>query len=152
MGSTHWTMLQFWFIFNNQLLSTHSKLNNKEKIMDASSFKDSLSKSIDSLKINFKPGTKVTGTIIVIDKRSVFVDINAKSEGIINREELVDKEGNISVKVGDSIEAYFVSDKGGEITLTVKMTGKFINSHLDDAYQSKIPVEGKSYRRKKRRV
>ena len=111
--------------------------------MDTANFKKSLSKSIDSLNIDFKPGSKVTGTIIAIDKKSVFVDIGSKSEGIINREELVDKEGNVSAKAGDSIEAYFVSDKDGEITLTVKMTGKFINRHLEEAYQSRIPVEGK---------
>ena len=111
--------------------------------MDISNFECSISKSLSSLNLEFKPGTKVTGTIIAIDRRSVFVDINSKSEGIINREELVDKEGNLSVKVGDDIEAYFVSDNDGEITLAVKMTGKFINHHLEEAYQSGIPVEGK---------
>jgi small subunit ribosomal protein S1 len=111
--------------------------------METSNFEKSLSRSLNSLNIEFSPGTKVTGMIIAIDRRSVFVDINSKSEGIINREELVDKEGNISVEVGDEIEAYFVSDKGGEITLTVKMTGKFISKHLEDAYYSGIPVEGK---------
>jgi small subunit ribosomal protein S1 len=99
--------------------------------------------SIDRLNINFKPGSKVSGEIIAIDRKSVFVDINAKSEGIINREEFLDKEGNITVKEGDIIESYFVSDKRGEITLTVKMSGKIIGSQLDDAYESGIPVEGK---------
>jgi small subunit ribosomal protein S1 len=100
-------------------------------------------KSIDKLNIRFEPGTKVSGEVIAIDRRSVFVDINAKSEGIINREELLDKEGNLTVKEGDIVEAYFVSDKRGEISLTVKMTGKIIAHHLDDAYESGIPVEGK---------
>ena len=53
--------------------------------MDTSSFENSLSKSIDSLNVEFTPGTKLTGTIIAMDKRSIFVDINSKSEGIINR-------------------------------------------------------------------
>ena len=100
-------------------------------------------RSIDKLNIRFEPGTKVSGEIIAIDRKSIFVDINAKSEGIINREEFLDKEGNLTVKEGDIVEAYFVSDKRGEITLTVKMTGKFINRHLDEAYESGIPVEGK---------
>jgi small subunit ribosomal protein S1 len=99
--------------------------------------------SIDKLNIRFEPGTKVSGEVIAIDRRSIFVDINAKSEGIINREELLDKEGNLTVKEGDIVEAYFVSDRKGEITLTVKMTGKIISHHLDDAYESGIPVEGK---------
>ena len=111
--------------------------------MDNLNFERSLSKSLNSLNIEFKPGTKVSGTIIEIDRKSVFVDIKSKSEGIINREELVDKEGNITVEIGDTIEAYFVSDKNGEITLTVKMTGTFISKHLEEAYHSGIPVEGK---------
>lgn len=98
---------------------------------------------VNNLNINFEPGSKLSGEIIAIDNKSVFVDINAKSEGIINREELVDKEGNLTVKEGDIIDAYFVSDKNGEITLTVKMTGKFINKHLNEAYDSGIPIEGK---------
>ncbi|MCF7790888.1 MAG: S1 RNA-binding domain-containing protein [Victivallales bacterium] len=100
-------------------------------------------RSIDKLNINFTPGEKVKGEIVAIDRRSIFVDINAKSEGIINREELLDKEGNLTVKESDIIEAYFVSDKHGEISLTVKMTGKTISRHLDEAYESGIPVEGK---------
>ncbi len=111
--------------------------------MNTSNFESSLSRSLNSLNVEFKSGSKVSGEIIAIDRRSIFVDINSKSEGIINREELVDKEGNLTVNVGDKIDAYFVSDKNGEITLTVKMTGKFISKHLEEAYQSGIPVEGK---------
>ncbi|MCP4176224.1 MAG: S1 RNA-binding domain-containing protein [bacterium] len=106
-------------------------------------FKEKLNASISNLNVEFKPGTKVSGEIIAIDRKSIFVDINSKSEGIINREELVDKEGNLTVKVGDKIEAYFVSDRNSEISLTVKMTGSFIAKHLEEAYQSSIPVEGK---------
>ena len=111
--------------------------------MNTSNFESTLSKSLNSLNVEFKSGAKVFGEIIAIDRKSIFVDINSKSEGIINREELVDKEGNLTVDVGDKIDAYFVSDKNGEITLTVKMTGKFISKHLEEAYQSGIPVEGK---------
>jgi small subunit ribosomal protein S1 len=106
-------------------------------------FKEKLNSSISKLNVEFKPGTKVSGEIIAIDRKSIFVDINSKSEGIINREEFVDKEGNLTVEIGEKIEAYFVSDKNSEITLTVKMTGSFIAKHLEEAYQSGIPVEGK---------
>ncbi|HBM16388.1 MAG TPA: 30S ribosomal protein S1 [Lentisphaeria bacterium] len=106
-------------------------------------FNEKQSGILDSLNVEFEIGAKVTGRIIAIDSRSVFVDINSKSEGIINREELLDAEGNLSVEVGELIDAYFVSEKNGEIMLTVKMTGQFIAKHMEDAYYSKIPVEGK---------
>lgn len=104
---------------------------------------------LDSPNVDFEIGSKVSGRIIAIDSKSVFVDINAKSEGIINREEVLDADGNISVEVGDIVEAYFVSEKNGEIMLTNKMTGKFVAKHMEDAYYSKIPVEGKVIEEKK---
>ncbi|MEI6055966.1 MAG: S1 RNA-binding domain-containing protein [Lentisphaerota bacterium] len=112
-------------------------------------FKDKKSGVLDSPNVDFEIGSKVSGRIIAIDSKSVFVDINAKSEGIINREEVLDAEGNISVEVGDIVEAYFVSEKNGEIMLTNKMTGKFVAKHMEDAYYSKIPVEGKVIEEKK---
>lgn len=112
-------------------------------------FNDKQSGVLDSINVEFEIGSKVTGRIIAIDSKSVFVDINAKSEGIINREEVLDADGNISVEVGDIIEAYFVSEKNGEIMLTNKMTGKFVAKHMEDAYYSKIPVEGKVIEEKK---
>lgn len=112
-------------------------------------FNDKQSGVLDSLNVTFEIGSKVSGRIIAIDSKSVFVDINAKSEGIINREELLDADGNITVGIGDMIDAYFVSEKNGEIMLTVKMTGKFVAKHMEDAYYSKIPVEGKVIEEKK---
>lgn len=112
-------------------------------------FNDKKSGVLDSPNVDFEIGSKVSGRIIAIDSKSVFVDINAKSEGIINREEVLDAEGNISVEVGDIVEAYFVSEKNGEIMLTNKMTGKFVAKHMEDAYYSKIPVEGKVIEEKK---
>lgn len=112
-------------------------------------FNDKKSGVLDSLNVDFEIGSKVSGRIIAIDSKSVFVDINAKSEGIINREEVLDADGNITVEVGDIVEAYFVSEKNGEIMLTNKMTGKFVAKHMEDAYYSKIPVEGKVIEEKK---
>ncbi len=106
-------------------------------------FNDKKSGVLDALNVEFEIGSKVSGRVIAIDAKSVFVDINAKSEGIINREEVLDKDGNITVEVGDLIDAYFVSEKNGEIMLTAKMSGKFVSKHMEDAYYSKIPVEGK---------
>jgi len=106
-------------------------------------FKEQKAGKAKNIRIKLEPGTKIQGTVIAIDKKSVFLDINSKSEGIINCEELTDKKGDLIVNVGDKVDAYFVSDKGGEIILTVKMSGKFVAGHLEDAYRSRIPVDGK---------
>ncbi len=86
---------------------------------------------------------KVTGTVISIGEDWVFVDVGAKTEGTISREELLDEEGNLAVGVGDTITAYVVSLKEGEIILSSTMTAVASEEALGDAYRSGIPVEGR---------
>ncbi|HBN27013.1 MAG TPA: 30S ribosomal protein S1 [Desulfobacteraceae bacterium] len=50
-------------------------------------------------------GEVVTGTIISVDKSHVLVDIGYKSEGLVSIYEFRDANGQITVEVGDSVEA-----------------------------------------------
>jgi small subunit ribosomal protein S1 len=106
-------------------------------------FEQYLQASLDNLNLTFTPGQKVNGTVVAIDKRTVFVDVNSTSEGVINKEELLDKNGKLRVKIGDTVEAYFVDSDDEGIMLTVKMSGDMSREHLDEAYSNKIPVVGK---------
>ena len=54
--------------------------------------------------VRLQPGQKVTGTIITITGDSVFVDVGIKLDGIMDRKDILDAEGNESVAPGDSIE------------------------------------------------
>ena len=91
-----------------------------------------------------RAGDKVTGTITSIDSKTVFIDVNALAEAMLDRAEVLDKEGKPTVKVGDTIEAMCIrADEDGEIRLTKRMTGETIDAALWDAYQAKIPVEGR---------
>ena len=116
--------------------------------MDRENFESILNASMDNLKMDFKSGDKVTGTISSIDKKTIFVDIKAMSEGIINREEFL-TDGELSIKVGDEIEAYYIDSTDEGIFLTVKMSGDTMDKHLLDAYSSGIPVEGKVLKEQK---
>jgi len=106
-------------------------------------FEKCLQESLNGLNLDFSPGQKVTGTVVAIDKRTVFLDVNSTSEGVLNREELLDKDGKLRVKIGDSVEAYYVDSDDEGIMLTVKMSGDMGKEHLDEAYANKIPVVGK---------
>lgn len=106
-------------------------------------FEKYLEDSLSGLNLDFKPGQRVKGVVTAIDKRNVFIDVRSTSEGVINREELLDDDGELTVKVGDEVEAFFVESGEDGITLSVKMTGKHVIGHLEDAYDSGIPVEGK---------
>jgi small subunit ribosomal protein S1 len=86
--------------------------------------------------------SKTVGTIVSIGDEWVFVDIGGKTEGVIARDELVDKNGHLDLNVGDPLTAYVVSTKDGEIQLSVKMTSAASEEAIRDAYRSGVPVEG----------
>ena len=56
---------------------------------------------------------------------------------------MLDDEGNLSVKEGDAIQAYFLSGGAGELRFTTRITGGEAGRyHLEEAWRSGIPVEG----------
>ncbi|MBI5252381.1 MAG: S1 RNA-binding domain-containing protein, partial [Desulfomonile tiedjei] len=86
--------------------------------------------------------SKIEGTVVSIGSEWVFVDIGGKTEGAIAREELLDKAGELAIKVGDAISAYVVSTKAGEILLSGKITAAASEDAIREAHRSGIPVEG----------
>ena len=91
----------------------------------------------------YKPGQMVETHILSISKDTVFLQLSGKSEGILEREELTDKDGKLTVQVGDSIKAYFLQAKNGEMLFTTRIAGdKAGPEMLEQAYQNQIPVEG----------
>ncbi len=95
------------------------------------------------MKVEFNPGDAVKGKITLIDSNSIFVDIGARCEGIIPIGEILDNKGEMELAEGDEVEAWVVNDGGGEISLTVKLSGEALNQSFEAAFTSKIPVEGK---------
>ena len=54
-------------------------------------------------------GEIVRGTVVSISDQNVLVDIGFKSEGIVPREEFLDREGNITVKRGEEVDVLIKS-------------------------------------------
>jgi small subunit ribosomal protein S1 len=91
----------------------------------------------------YKPGQAVQTEVVSISKDCVFLQLNGKSEGILDREELTDGEGNLTVKVGDSLRVFFLKADNGELRFTAKISGKAAGAEmLEQAYLEKMPVEG----------
>ena len=91
----------------------------------------------------FQIGEPFETEIVAITDSTIFVDLSAKSEGVLDRSELADEEGNVSVKEGDKIKVYFTGEVGGEMRFTTKLAGqKADSSMLENAYKNSIPVEG----------
>ncbi|MBQ9537180.1 MAG: 30S ribosomal protein S1 [Desulfovibrionaceae bacterium] len=89
-----------------------------------------------------EPGQKVSGTIIEITGDNVFVDVGLKVDGVMDRKDILDAEGNEQKKPGDTIEAWVVSKTPQEIRLSLSMSGSGVAA-LEEACAAKIPVEGR---------
>ena len=74
--------------------SSHDSGDSMESVMDL--YEESFKR--------FAEGELVTGRIISIDKDHVLVDIGYKSEGQVRIQEFMDQNGNVTAKVGDTIE------------------------------------------------
>lgn len=89
------------------------------------------------------PGQEIESTVVAINGDTVFIDMNAKSEGVISSAEFADENGNLSVKEGDKIKAYYLGEKAGEMRFTTKIGGNDADdSMLENAFKNRIPVEG----------
>jgi small subunit ribosomal protein S1 len=91
-------------------------------------------------------GDVVDGTIIQIGADSIFVDIGTPGDARIDRAELEDRSGALSVKVGDPLRATVVSSSAESPVLSLAMGGKGTSldlSQLESARDGGVPVSGK---------
>ena len=92
---------------------------------------------------SMKPGQKIEAEIVSISGEYIFLHLNGKSEGLLEQAELTDKDGKLSVKEGDKVQAFFISSKNGEMHFTTKISGDQAGrAVLENAFEKNIPVEG----------
>jgi small subunit ribosomal protein S1 len=90
-----------------------------------------------------EPGQKVTARVLKVSAEWIFIDTGQKGEGIVDLKEFLDLDGNVTVKEGDSIAAYFLSSSHGEMRFTTRIGGGASGSpQLEEAWQAGVPVEG----------
>jgi small subunit ribosomal protein S1 len=90
-------------------------------------------------------GDKVKGKVISIGRESVFLDTGTKVDGVVDLAELLDKNQEVTCKVGDILELYVVSSNGHEIRLSRGLSGQRDSNSdiLYDAFRNAMPVDGK---------
>jgi small subunit ribosomal protein S1 len=90
-----------------------------------------------------EPGQMVETVIVKISGDWIFLDLGGKGEGYLDRSEMVDEAGNLTVKEGDTVRAYFVSSENNEMHFTTKLgTGPGKQTQIEDAWRNHVPVEG----------
>jgi len=93
--------------------------------------------------VQYSPGQKIKARIVQITAEWVFIDLGGKSEGYLDRKELLDEEGNLPVRVGDEIQAFFLSLQNNELRFTTRIAGgEAGRQFLEEAWRNGIPVEG----------
>ncbi|HUW70347.1 MAG TPA: S1 RNA-binding domain-containing protein [bacterium] len=118
----------------------HMRQYNTDKATSefASLFESTLTKTE-----RLQPGQMIETCIVSISKDSIFLQLSGKSEGVLERAELADQDGNLSVKEGDTVKVFFLNSKNGEMNFTTRISGEKAGpAMLETAYRNGIPVEG----------
>ena len=97
-----------------------------------------------------KVGQKVKGKVLSVTDESIFVDLGAKSDAVLPAGEVKDKEGKITVAVGDEIEATVAGTDpaSGSLILRKKAGGRGagrtveISEEIRQAMALGLPIEG----------
>jgi small subunit ribosomal protein S1 len=92
-----------------------------------------------------RPGDVLTGTVLLVTRDNVIIDINYKCEGQVPLAEFLDHEGKVVVKEGDEVDVYFEGTEtdNGTVMLSHAKAEKFkIWRELERAFQQETPVEG----------
>lgn len=123
-------------------MSDDTKLD--EETVDEENFADLFEKSFTKSG-RLEPGEKVDARVLKITSEWVFLDTGRKGEGVLDKKELLDPDGNVTVKEGDTVTAWFLSSSNNEMRFTTKLGSGPAgggNARLEEAWQSGIPVEG----------
>lgn len=92
---------------------------------------------------NLTPGQEIETTVVAVNGETIFIDLNAKSEGVVNAAEFSDENGVCSVKEGDKIKVFFMGEIRGELKFTARIKGEDADSSMiENAFSSRIPVDG----------
>ena len=92
---------------------------------------------------NLQVGDKISAKIISIGANSIFVDTGSKIDGVLEKQDVLDENGEFPYAVGDVLELYVIAMDESEIRLSRAISGIGGLNMLNEAYRNAIPVEGK---------
>ena len=87
-------------------------------------------------------GDKISARIITVGEDSVYLDTGTKVDGVAEKKELLDADGNFPYKEGDSLDLYVISKTRSEIVLSRALAGAGGLEMLQNAKDAGLPVDG----------
>src|SRR5580704_10653814 len=92
-----------------------------------------------------RTGDVLSGTVLLITRDNVIIDINYKCEGQVPLAEFLDHDGNVAIKEGDEVDVFFegTETENGTVMLSHAKAVKFkVWRELEQAFQNEAAVEG----------
>ncbi len=113
----------------------------KEESLVDPEFEQMLEDSLANMQ-ELEVGDKVKGEIINITDSYIFVTLGGKRDAYAEKQDYLDKKGELPYKKGDSLEGYIVKYSDTETVIAKSLITVNLNV-LREAYEEKIPVKGK---------
>lgn len=118
-------------------------MENNKDFYENESFEALLEQSLPTQN-KLELGQKIKAEVVSISGETVFIHLNGKSEGIIEKKEFLDDDEKLTIKEGDWIEAHYMGNKNGEQTFSTKIAKEEASLEmLENAFKAGIPIEGK---------
>ncbi len=118
-------------------------MDQRNQNSDANSFAELFEGSQNSVSVHLNPGQKLSVRVISIGKDFVYFDTGTRMDGVIEKKELLDPNGSFPYIEGEMIDLYVAKVRGGEVYLSSKVTGSGVVSHVREAFENELAVEGK---------
>jgi len=116
---------------------------NDPEDLDEMSFEELFNSYDTKVGQELNQGDMVEGKIISIGRSSVYIDTGTKSDGVVDKIELLDENGEFPFQVNDIIKLYVVSLSESEVILSRAISGAGKAIMMEDACRNQTPVEGK---------
>lgn len=118
-------------------------LEEKTKNSAEESFEEML-RSSSALPPRLRPGQSVKTKVAGVSGETVYIEIGGKSEGEIDLGEFRGDDGEVRVKAGDEVEAFFINVKDGSMRFTTLIRGysPVEVGSIRSACEAGIPVAG----------
>lgn len=91
----------------------------------------------------FTPGEEVLARVISTKGQWVVLDVGAKDEGVLDKEEFILDDGSLRAQEGERLRVWFVGMRQGNLTFTAKnkATGRG-DAALAQAFAAGTPIDG----------
>jgi small subunit ribosomal protein S1 len=106
-------------------------------------FASLLANSFKSQDKKLRVGDKIRGKILIVGSVDVYVSTGTQKDGVIQRRDLLDAEGNCPYQAGDEIELYVTMVKGDDVRLSKNASDRNMAEDLSTAFANNQPIQGR---------